>query len=54
MALTEKELIKRDAKRNIDGELLASIQDTKAGRHGTANHVKNKPQRKRVSDATKP
>ncbi len=33
MPRTEKELIERDAKRNIGEELLASIQGVKAGRH---------------------
>lgn len=30
----EKELLKRDAKRNIGEELLQAIRDVKAGRHG--------------------
>ena len=33
MPRTEKELIERDAKRNIGEELLASIQGVKAGLH---------------------
>ena len=40
MALTEKELLERDAKRNIGEELLAAIQDVKAGRHGDVHEVK--------------
>lgn len=40
MPLTEKELIERDAKRNIGEELLASILDLKAGRHGDTHQVK--------------
>jgi len=34
MPFTEKELIERDAKRNIGEELLASIRDIKAGKLG--------------------
>lgn len=34
MPLTEKELLARDAKRNIGQELLEAIIDVKAGRHG--------------------
>jgi len=40
MPLTEKELIKRDAKRNIGEELLASVLDVKNGCNGTVHHVK--------------
>ncbi|MEK1942512.1 MAG: helix-turn-helix domain-containing protein [Pseudomonas sp.] len=40
MPLTEKELMERDAKRNIGEELLSSIRDVKAGRHG-ARHQPN-------------
>ncbi|WP_439852762.1 helix-turn-helix domain-containing protein [Pseudomonas syringae] len=39
MALTAKELLERDAKRNIGEELLAAIRDVKAGRHGDVHHV---------------
>lgn len=39
MPLTEKELIERDAKRNIGEELLAAIIDVKAGRHGQVHTV---------------
>ncbi|PRA26392.1 helix-turn-helix domain-containing protein [Pseudomonas poae] len=39
MPLTEKQLKERDAKRNIGEELLASIVDVKAGRHGQVHHV---------------
>ncbi len=38
MPLAERELLERDAKRNIGEELLAAIRDIKAGRLGT-NHV---------------
>lgn len=40
MFLTEKELLERDAKRNIGKELLAAILDIKAGRHGGKHEVK--------------
>ncbi|MBA1289256.1 helix-turn-helix domain-containing protein [Pseudomonas japonica] len=40
MPLTEKELIERDAKRNLGEELLDAILDIKAGRHGTVHEVK--------------
>jgi len=39
MPLTEKELLERDAKRNIGEELLAAIVDVKAGRQGAAYRV---------------
>jgi putative transcriptional regulator len=39
MPLTEKELIERDAKRNIGEELLQSIRDVKAGKHGAVNKL---------------
>jgi putative transcriptional regulator len=39
MSLTEKELIERDAKRNIGEELLAAIIDVKAGHHGEVHTV---------------
>ena len=39
MPLTEKELMERDAKRNIGEELLSSIRDVKAGRHGARHPV---------------
>src|SRR5471032_751043 len=39
MPLTEEELVKRDAKRNIGEELLASIVDVKAGLHGQVHKV---------------
>jgi hypothetical protein len=38
MAPTEKELMERDAKRNLGEELLQSIRDVKAGRHGSCAH----------------
>ncbi|MEN4829403.1 helix-turn-helix domain-containing protein [Pseudomonas sp. P39-UII1] len=39
MPLTEKELMLRDATRNIGEELLASIRDVKAGRQGAVHQV---------------
>lgn len=39
MALTEKELMERDAKRNLGEELLQSIRDVKAGRHGSVHTI---------------
>lgn len=39
MVLTEKELLERDAKRNIGEELLSAILDVKAGRHGDVHQV---------------
>ncbi|MFJ4344142.1 hypothetical protein [Pseudomonas sp. NPDC089401] len=39
MPLTEKELMLRDASRNIGEELLESIRDVKAGRHGAIRQV---------------
>lgn len=39
MPLTEKELLERDAKRNIGEELLAAIVDVKAGRRGAVHRV---------------
>jgi len=39
MPLTEKQLLERDAKRNIGEELLAAIQDVKAGRLGATRQI---------------
>ena len=39
MPLTEKELMLRDANRNIGEELLEAIRDVKAGRHGATHQV---------------
>lgn len=39
MPLTEKELMQRDAKRNIAEELLQSVRDVKAGRFGAVHQV---------------
>lgn len=39
MLLTEKELLKREPKRNIGEELLAAIIDVKEGRHGEVHTV---------------
>ena len=39
MALTEKKLMERDAKRNIGEELLQSIRDVKAGRRGATRTI---------------
>ncbi len=43
MALTERQLMERDAKRNIGEELLQSIRDVKAGRHGATHQVEITP-----------
>jgi putative transcriptional regulator len=40
MPKTEKELMGRDAKRDIGAELLQSIRDVKAGNVGQVNVVK--------------
>ena len=34
MPMSEKDLLKRDAKRNVGEELLAAVRDVKAGRTG--------------------
>lgn len=39
MPLTEKELMQRDAIRNIGEELLQSIRDVNAGHYGAVHHV---------------
>ena len=39
MPLSEKELLERDAKRNIGEELLAAVLDVKAWRHGAVHRV---------------
>lgn len=39
MPLSEKELLERDAGRNIGEELLAAVLDVKAGRHGAVHRV---------------
>lgn len=39
MPRREKELLARDAKRNIGDELLQAIRDVKAGRYGTKYKV---------------
>ena len=39
MPLTEKQLKERDAKRTIGEELLAAIQDVKAGLYGAVHQV---------------
>jgi putative transcriptional regulator len=39
MTRREKELLARDAKRNIGEELLQAIRDVKAGRHGAKRRV---------------
>ncbi|WP_194791083.1 helix-turn-helix domain-containing protein [Pseudomonas sp. UFMG81] len=39
MPLTEKELLQRDAKRNIGDELLQAIRDVKAGAYGAVHQV---------------
>ena len=39
MPKTEKELLKRDAQRDIGSELLASIEEMKAGKAGRAHTI---------------
>lgn len=39
MPLPEKDLLQRDAKRNIGEELLRSIRDVKAGRLGAVHRI---------------
>lgn len=39
MPLTEKELLKRDASRNVGEELLAAVLDVKTGRQGDTYQV---------------
>ncbi|WP_460418615.1 helix-turn-helix domain-containing protein [Pseudomonas sp. microsymbiont 2] len=39
MPMNEKELLQRDAGRNIGEELLQSLRDVKAGRHGAVRQV---------------
>lgn len=39
MPLSEQELKKRDAKRNIGEELLEAIRDVKAGRYGAVHEI---------------
>nr|WP_248764281.1 hypothetical protein [Pseudomonas sp. MWU12-2319] len=39
MVLAEKELLSRDAKRNLGEELLAAIIDVKAGCHGDVHQI---------------
>lgn len=39
MAKTRKELLARDAKRNLGQELLQSVREMKAGRRGRAHKV---------------
>jgi putative transcriptional regulator len=39
VAPIEKELMERDAKRNLGEELLQSIRDVKAGRHGSVHTI---------------
>lgn len=43
MPLDEKELLKRDAKRNIGEELLQAVRDLKAGRVGRASTIEVSP-----------
>ena len=39
MPMNEKELLERDAKRDIGAELLASVREMKAGKVGFTHHV---------------
>ena len=43
MPLNEKELLERDAKRNIGEELLQAVRDLKAGRVGRVSTVEVSP-----------
>jgi putative transcriptional regulator len=43
MSLSEKELLKRDANRNIGEELLQAVRDIKAGRVGRVSTVEVSP-----------
>jgi putative transcriptional regulator len=43
MPLSEKELLERDAKRNIAEELLQAVRDIKAGRVGRVSTVEVSP-----------
>ena len=43
MPLNEKELLERDAKRNIGEELLQAVRDLKAGRAGRVTTVEVSP-----------
>ena len=43
MPMTEKELQKRDAKRDLDAELLKSVRQMKAGRAGKIHKVAVSP-----------
>lgn len=43
MPLDEKELLERDAKRNIGEELLQAVRDIKAGRVGIVSTVEISP-----------
>ena len=39
MPMNEKELMERDAKRDIGAELLASVREMKAGKTGAVHHI---------------
>jgi len=43
MPLNEKELLERDAKRNIGEELLQAVRDLKAGRVGRVSTIEVSP-----------
>ena len=43
MPLDDKELLKRDAKRNIGEELLQSVRDLKSGRVGRVTNIEVSP-----------
>ena len=40
MPMTEKELLERDAKRDIGAELLQSVREMKAGKHNRVHQIK--------------
>ncbi len=39
MPMTEKELLERDTNRDIGAELLQSVREMKAGKHGRVHHI---------------
>lgn len=43
MAMTEKEVLKRDAKRDIGAELLQSVRDMQADKRGRIHQVEVSP-----------
>ena len=39
MPMTEKELLERDANRDIGAELLQSVREMKTGKRGRVHHI---------------